>query len=71
MTTPKRAAWTVAVRQRSVEPDGTAKIVAELLDAGQLQLTLTLTVSADRSVQLFVHGEPTARLSGFTAWSDL
>lgn len=58
------------VRQRSVEADGTVRIVADLLDAGVLAMVLDVRVDRDRKVRLFVHGEPGAQLGGFEAWSD-
>jgi hypothetical protein len=68
---PPPAAWSLAVRRRSVDADGTAHLVAGLLDAGTLRLTLDVKVSADRVVTVFVRGEPGVTLSGYQAWSDM
>ena len=51
--------------------DGSFTASVPLYDAGVKQLTLTLSVSADRHVEVLVNGEPGASLSGFTCWSDL
>jgi hypothetical protein len=65
------AAWSLAVRRRSVDTDGTAHLVADLLDAGRLQLTLDVRVSAAREVTVLVRAEPGATLAGFQAWSTV
>jgi len=51
--------------------DGSFKASVPLYDGATKQLTLTLSVSADRHVEVLVLGEPGAMLAGFTAWSDL
>ncbi len=67
----KPAAWSLAVRRRSVDTDGTAHLVADLLDAGKLQLTLDVQVTAGRSVTVMVEGAPGATLSDFRVWSTI
>jgi hypothetical protein len=68
---PPPAAWTLNVRRRRVDTEGTAHLVADLLDAGTHQLTLDVQVTADRAVTVFVRGESGATLSGYQAWSDI
>lgn len=51
--------------------DGSFYAEVPLYDNNVKQLTLKLTITADRAVHLFVHGEPGATLTGFQAWSDL
>lgn len=58
------------MRRRSVDEAGAVQLVGDLLDAGTLQMTVHLTVTADRAVRLMVHGAPGAQLNGFQAWSD-
>jgi hypothetical protein len=68
-----RAKWSTVPSQviARTEADGTFTFAAPLLDNGVKQMTLRLTVTADRQVRLLVDGEPGATLSGFQAWSDL
>jgi hypothetical protein len=65
------AAWSLAVRRRSVDADGTAHLVADLLDAGKPHLSLDVQVTAGREVSVLVQGAPGATLAGFQAWSTL
>lgn len=68
-----KAKWTTVPRDivAATQADGSFKLSAPLLDNGVKQLTLTLTVTADREVRVLVNGEPGATLTGFQAWSDL
>jgi len=64
------ADWSLAVRRRNVDDDGTAVIVAELADAGDVQGNLTVTMTASRHLTIRwdpVEGAPP--LTGFEAWS--
>lgn len=68
-----KAKWSTTPREivAKTEADGSFLFAAPLLDGGVKQLTLEFRVTADREVRVFVHGEETATLSGFTAWSDI
>lgn len=68
-----KAKWTTVPKDvvTRTEADGTFTFSAPLLDNGVKQLTLRLTVTADRAVKLLVDGEPGAALTGFEAWSDI
>jgi hypothetical protein len=59
------------MRRRSVDADGTAHLVADLLDAGEQHLSLDVQVTADRAVKVLVQGAPGATLVGFQAWSTV
>lgn len=68
-----RAVWTTKRTEVSTvaAADGSFKASIPLYDGATKQLTLTLSVSADRHVEVLVNGEPGAALSGFTGWSDI
>lgn len=68
-----KAKWTTTPREiiAKTDTDGSFLFQAPLLDGGVKQLTLTLTVTDGREVQVRIHGEPGASLSGFQAWSDI
>lgn len=72
MPRPK-AKWSTVPREivAETQEDGSFLFSAPLLDDGVPQLELELRVTADRIVRVFVHGEETATLTGFEAWSDL
>lgn len=73
MPKPAKAKWTTIPREIVARPeaDGTFTFSVPLLDNGVKQLTLKLTVTADRAVKLLVDSEPGATLTGFEAWSDI
>lgn len=69
-----KAQWTTNLQEVVLErrnEDGSFYALVPLYDDGVKQLTLELTITEDRAVHVFVHGEPTATLTGFQAWSDL
>ena len=51
--------------------DGSFYAEVPLYDDNVKQLTLKLTITADRAVMVVVDGEPGAALTGFQAWSDI
>lgn len=73
MAKPPPAKWTTVTKEiiAVTQADGSFLFQAPLLDNGVKQLTLRLTVTADRHVRLLVDGEPGATLTGFEAWSDI
>lgn len=73
MPKPPPAKWTTVPKEvvAKTEADGSFTFSAPLLDNGVKQLTLRLTVTADRAVKLVVNGEPAATLTGFEAWSNI
>lgn len=65
------ADWTVNVTKRSTNPDGTAEITADLLDAGQEQGTLSVLLTAGRVLTVTWSRAPgAAGLAGFQAWES-
>jgi hypothetical protein len=68
-----KAKWTTKTSEvvLRAETDGGFYAEVPLYDNNVKQLTMRLTITADRAVTLFVHGEPAATMSGFQAWSDL
>ena len=73
MAKPPPAKWTTVPKEviAKTEADGSFLFSAPLLDNGTKQLTLRLSVTADRAVRCDVIGEPGATLTGFEAWSNL
>jgi hypothetical protein len=66
------AAWTVAVRRRSVDEDGTAVLHADLLDGDELAGALLVTVTAGRDLRVLWTQQPgTPPLTGFQAWESV
>lgn len=68
-----QAKWTTNAREivATSATDGSFHGEIPLYDAGVKQMTLVLDISSERVVELFVRGEPGARLSGFRALSNI
>lgn len=69
-----KARWTTVPREvvAAAQADGSFLFSAPLLDDGVRQLVLELRVTDGREVRVRVRrGGPAARLTSFTAWSDL
>lgn len=69
-----QAVWSTKAQEVVLErrnADGSFFASVPLYDNGVKQLTLQLTITADRAVHVLVDGEPGATLTGFQAWSDL
>lgn len=52
------------------EPDGSLHTEVPVKDTGKLVMTITIDITPERGVRVFVHGEPNAELTDFQAWSD-
>lgn len=67
-----RAVWTLTVRRRSVETDGTAHIHVELADRGKTAGQLLVTMTPERALRLEWTGEPGAEpLTDLQAWAKV
>lgn len=64
------AVWTLVVGKRSVDENGVAVIEGTLSNAGKKEMTLTLKITPNRDIDLFVHGEPGVEMGNFQARSD-
>lgn len=66
---PTRAVWTLNVRKRSAEEDGTMKLLADLMDKGTTVGQLEVSITADRQLMLVYTNEPGADpMTNFQAW---
>jgi len=70
----KKARWSInprdiVSRNRKTE-EGTLEIELPLLESGEKQATVQLTITADRALLVVVKGEPGMTLTDFQAWSD-
>lgn len=64
-----KAAWTLTVRQRSTDEDGTMHLVADLSDAGQQAAELHVAITAERVLTLLYDPvDDKQKLTGFYAW---
>lgn len=67
-----RAAWSLTLRRRSVDPDGTAHVHAELRDQGVIAGELVVTMTPERALRLEWVAAPGAEpLSDLQAWAKV
>lgn len=65
-----RAVWSLTLRRRSVDPDGTAHVHAELMDRGVVAGVLVVTMTPSRALRLEWQAAPGAEpLTDLQAWA--